>query len=155
MKNINLGAHFLFSSILCSTKIEWLLFLKFLKNLAFFDSYFWPFKKSEVKIKYFLLSVQSYLQSKMFLSNSIDMMKNLHLEMKWNKWESIFITYKNCTAQIWPAKHTLSRRTARKKSENFEVASLVLSVSFFVNSFLLWTLSALEYFFTGTSQSIK
>ena len=51
LKNINLGAHFLFSSILCSTKIEWLLLLKFLKILAFFDSYFWPFDKSEEKIK--------------------------------------------------------------------------------------------------------
>ena len=44
-------AHFLFLLILCSTKIERLLFLKFLKNLAFFDSYFWPFYKSEEKIK--------------------------------------------------------------------------------------------------------
>ena len=51
MKNINLGAHFLFLVILCSIKIERLLFLKFLKNLAFFDSYFWPFNKSEEKIK--------------------------------------------------------------------------------------------------------
>ena len=30
LENINLGAHFLFLSILCSMKIEWLLFLKFL-----------------------------------------------------------------------------------------------------------------------------
>ena len=51
MKNINLGAHFLFLLILCSIKIERLLFLKFLKILAFFDSYFWPFNKSEEKIK--------------------------------------------------------------------------------------------------------
>ena len=51
LKNINLGAHFLFLLILCSIKIERLLFLKFLKNLAFFDSYFWPFSKSEEKIK--------------------------------------------------------------------------------------------------------
>ena len=50
MKNINLGAHFLFLLILCSIKIERLLFLKFLKNLAFFDSYFWPFNKSHEKI---------------------------------------------------------------------------------------------------------
>ena len=49
--NINLGAHFLLISILCSIKIEWLLFLKFLKILAFFDSNFWPFYKSEEKIK--------------------------------------------------------------------------------------------------------
>ena len=47
MKNINLGAHFLFLVILCSIKIERLLLLKILKNLAFFDSYFWPFNKSE------------------------------------------------------------------------------------------------------------
>ena len=36
LKNINLGAYFLFLLILCSIKIERLLFLKFLKNLAFF-----------------------------------------------------------------------------------------------------------------------
>ena len=51
LKNINLGAHFLFLLILCSIKIEQLLFLKFLKILAFFDSYFWPFNKSDEKIK--------------------------------------------------------------------------------------------------------
>ena len=51
MKNINLGAYFLFLLILCNIKIERLFFLKFLKNLAFFDSYFWPFNKSEEKIK--------------------------------------------------------------------------------------------------------
>ena len=51
LKNINLVKHFLFLPILGSTKIERLLFLKFLKNLAFFDSYFWPFNKSEEKIK--------------------------------------------------------------------------------------------------------
>ena len=50
LKNINLGATFLFLSILCSIKIERLLFLKFLKNLAFFDSYFWPFNKTHEKI---------------------------------------------------------------------------------------------------------
>ena len=41
-----------------SIKIERLLFLKFLKILAFFDSYFWPFNKSEEKIKViFVISV--------------------------------------------------------------------------------------------------
>ena len=50
-KNINQGAHFLFLVILCSIKIERLLLLKILKILAFFDSYFWPFYKSEEKIK--------------------------------------------------------------------------------------------------------
>ena len=40
LKNINLGATFLFLVILCSIKIERLLLLKILKNLAFFDSYF-------------------------------------------------------------------------------------------------------------------
>ena len=49
LENINLGAHFLFLSILCTMKIERLLFLKFLKKLAFFDSYFWPFNKSHEK----------------------------------------------------------------------------------------------------------
>ena len=50
LKNINLGATFLFLSILCSIKIERFLFLKFLKKLAFFDSYFWPFNKTHEKI---------------------------------------------------------------------------------------------------------
>ena len=50
LKNINLGAIFLFLSIFCSTKIERLLVLKFLKILAFFDSYFWPFNKTHEKI---------------------------------------------------------------------------------------------------------
>ena len=45
--------------------------------LAFFDSYFWPFNKSHEKTNPFLWSVQSYHQSEMFLSNSVDMMKNL------------------------------------------------------------------------------
>ena len=49
--NINLGAHFLFLLFLCCIKIERLLFLKFLKILAFFDSYFWPFDKAEEKSK--------------------------------------------------------------------------------------------------------
>ena len=50
LKDINLGAHFLILLILCSIKIERLLFLKFLKNLVFFDSYFWPFNKTHEKI---------------------------------------------------------------------------------------------------------
>ena len=50
LKNINLGATFLFLSILCSIKIERLLFLKFLNKMAFFDSYFWPFNKTHEKI---------------------------------------------------------------------------------------------------------
>ena len=40
----------MFLLILCSIKIERLLFLKFLKILAFFDSYFWPFNKTHEKI---------------------------------------------------------------------------------------------------------
>ena len=35
LKDINLGATFLFLSIFCSIKIEQLLFLKFLKKMAF------------------------------------------------------------------------------------------------------------------------
>ena len=41
----------MFLSVMWSIKIERLLFLKFLKILAFFDSYFWPFNKSEEIIK--------------------------------------------------------------------------------------------------------
>ena len=80
LKNINLEATFLFLSILCSIKIKWLLFLKFLKNLAFFDRYLWPFNKTHEFFLPFLWSVQSWLQSEMFISNSVDMMKNLHEE---------------------------------------------------------------------------
>ena len=36
--------------ILCSIKIERLLSLKFLRFLAFFDSYLWPFNKTHEKI---------------------------------------------------------------------------------------------------------
>ena len=43
LKNINLGAHFLFLLILCSIKIERLLFLKFLKILAFLTAIFGHF----------------------------------------------------------------------------------------------------------------
>ena len=51
LKNINLGAPFLFVSILCSIKIEQLLFLKFLYFFGFFfESYFLPFYKSHEKI---------------------------------------------------------------------------------------------------------
>ena len=50
MKNINLGATFLFLSILCSIKIKQLLFLDFLKKLAFFGSCFWLFNKTHEKI---------------------------------------------------------------------------------------------------------
>ena len=67
----------MFLLILCSIKIERLLFLKFVKILAFFDSYFWPFNKAHEKIVAIFVSVQSWLQSEMFLSNSVDVMKNL------------------------------------------------------------------------------
>jgi len=49
------GTFFVFSNCI---KIDRLLFLKFLKFLAFFDSYFWPFNKSEEKNKViFVISV--------------------------------------------------------------------------------------------------
>ena len=73
LKNINLGAHFLFLLILCSIKIERLLFLKFLKNLAFFDSYFWPFSKSEEKIK--VIFVISAIMSSIW---------NVFIEFRWH-----------------------------------------------------------------------
>ena len=57
MKNINLGAIFWFLSILCIVEIERLLFLKFLKKFAFFDSFFWPFNKThETIIAIFVIS---------------------------------------------------------------------------------------------------
>ena len=43
------STYFLFLPIFCNFKIERLLVLKFLKKLAFFDSYFWPFNKSHEK----------------------------------------------------------------------------------------------------------
>ena len=45
--------------------------------LALFDDYFWPFNKFHKKSNTFLWSVQSYRQSEMFWSNSVEMMKNL------------------------------------------------------------------------------
>ena len=50
LKNINLGATFLLLSILCTIKIEQLLFLKFLKNLAFFWQLFLAINKTHEKI---------------------------------------------------------------------------------------------------------
>ena len=61
-------------------RFGWFLMLKIdFENqiLVLFDGYFWPFKKSQEKSNPFLRSMQSYLQSEMFLSNSIDIMKNL------------------------------------------------------------------------------
>ena len=79
MKNINSGAHFLFLLILCSIKIERLLFLKFLKNLAFFDSYFWPFSKFEEKIK--VIFVISAILSSIW---------NLSIEFRWHDEKLIY-----------------------------------------------------------------
>ena len=76
---------FLFKLILCSIKTEQLLFLKFLKNFAFFDSYFWPFNKYHEKIITIFVISESWLQSEMFLSNSVDMMKNLPPDQIWWK----------------------------------------------------------------------
>ena len=50
VKNIDLGARFLLLTFFDNIEIERLLFLKFLKNLAFFDSYFWQFNKTHEKI---------------------------------------------------------------------------------------------------------
>ena len=68
----------MFLSILCSIKIEQLLFLKFLKNLAFLTAIFGHSTRLMKKSMPFLWSVvQWWLQSELFLSNSVDMMKNL------------------------------------------------------------------------------
>ena len=79
LKNVNLGTHFLFLSILCSMKIERLLFLKFLKFWLFLTAFFGHLTSVMKNPMPFLWSVQSWLQSEMFLSNSVDMMKNLQL----------------------------------------------------------------------------
>ena len=49
------------------------------QNLAFFDVYFWPFNKSHEKINAIFVISATMVQSEMFLSNSVDMMKNLPL----------------------------------------------------------------------------
>ena len=63
-------------------KIERLLFLKFLKNWLFLTAIFGHLTRLMKKSLPFLWSVQSYLQSEMFLSNSVDMMKNLQQSIK-------------------------------------------------------------------------
>ena len=47
--------------------------------LALFDVYFWPFNKSHEKINAIFVIGATMVQSEMFLSNSVDMMKNLPL----------------------------------------------------------------------------
>ena len=90
MKNINLGATFLFLSILCSIKIERLLFLKFLKSLAFFDSYFWPFNKPHEKI--IAIFVISTIMASIW--------KVFHqIPLKWSK------TYYKYIVHIWEKKN--------------------------------------------------
>ena len=45
--------------------------------LALFDVYFWPFNRSHEKIIVIFVISAIINQSEMFLSNSVDMMKNL------------------------------------------------------------------------------
>ena len=111
MKNINLGAHFLFLLMFCSIKIERLLFLKFLKNLAFLTAIFGHLTSLRKKLNPFLQSVQSYLQSEMFLSNSVDTMKNLQ--------QSCQTHYHNMPSQISTDVPTLSP-TNTGVTENYE-----------------------------------
>ena len=47
--------------------------------LALFDIYCWPFNKFHEKINTIFQLVQSWLQSEIFLSNSVEVMKNLSL----------------------------------------------------------------------------
>ena len=100
MKNINLGATFLFLSILCSIKIERLLFLKFLKNLAFFDSHFWPFNKTDEK----LIRVGSKLEFK--FEHSIDHWSKMVQDLFWWKqWDinygSFFLIVTKVALSFW------------------------------------------------------
>ena len=107
LKNINLGAHFLFLLILCSIKIERLLFLKFLKNLAFFDSYFWPFNKSEEKIK--VIFVISAIKASIW---------NVFIKFRWHDekitkvWNSIFNEFMNILAAT-PVNIVISRQSLK------------------------------------------
>ena len=81
VKTKNVPLNWYFSTKIFLERFGWFLTLKIdFENqiLALFDGYFWPFNKSHEKTKSIFWSVQSYLQSKMFLSNSVDMMKNLH-----------------------------------------------------------------------------
>ena len=57
---------------------------------------FWPFNKSHEKINAILWSVQLWLQSEMFLSNSIDMMKNLQQGLN-RKCRKYFIKLRSLT----------------------------------------------------------
>ena len=52
------------------------------QNLALFDSYFWPYNMSHEEIKSIFAISAIYPQSEMFLSNSVDMMKNLLLVVR-------------------------------------------------------------------------
>ena len=97
LKNINLGATFLFLSILCSIKIEQLLFLKFLKNLAFFDSYFRPFNKTHEKI------IAIYVISAIIAS-----IWNVFIKFRWHDKKFTDVAYSwaladyNCIFKVMP-----------------------------------------------------
>ena len=103
LKNINLGARFLFLLISCSIKIERLLFLKFLKNLAFFDSYFWPFNESEEKIKIiFVISAVMPLIGNVFIKFHWHDEKLTAVAMQQkNRWCSFFVTQQTDHCASW------------------------------------------------------
>ena len=70
--------------------------------LALFDGYFWPFNKFEEKIKVIFVISAIMPQSEMFLSNSVDVMKNLQLfltpQIITGSSFTIYYNYKNrCT----------------------------------------------------------
>ena len=90
LENINLGATFLFLSILCSIKIERLLSLKFLKNLAFFEVYFWPFNKSHEKINIIFV-----------ISAIIASIWNVFMKFRWHDEKLIIMTM---TSWLWQKK---------------------------------------------------
>ena len=54
-KDTNLGAYFLYDHFFVTSIFELLYFLKFLKKLALFDSYYLPFYKPHAKINDVLL----------------------------------------------------------------------------------------------------
>ena len=116
LENINLGAHFLFLLILCSNKIERLLFLKFLKILAFFDSYFWPFSKFEEKIKVIFV-IRTILSS----------IWNVSIKLRWHD-EKLTIMHNVALAFLWSHKKqiTYSSHTHLLDPSNYYSWSLVL-----------------------------
>ena len=111
---------FLFLSILFSIKIERLLFLKILKILAFFDSYFWPFNKTHEKIiAIFVISAIMVLICNVFIKFCWHDEKFTPARLSgWTEFNAKVLTYiiffvNNC--ELDTIGHSLIRREGIKK----------------------------------------